>query len=99
MQQRLRDLGERFQEMEIAQMKKGEIAARQKLEAANSAIAEKRAEFERQLDRARKVSDEAWDEVSDALRTAWTEMKEAVEHARRDFAGELEAETQEASTS
>jgi hypothetical protein len=90
MEQRLDDLGRRFQEMEIEQMKKGEIEARQKLEAAKKAVAGKRTEFEKQLERAARVSDDAWDDVSDTLRDAWTGMKEAVEHARADFAGELE---------
>ena len=88
MQKRLHDLGRRFQEMEIAQMKKGEIEARKKLEAANAAVGEKRAEFERQLRRAASVSEEAWGEVSDSLRSAWTEMKEAIDRAQKDFESE-----------
>lgn len=88
MQERLNDLGRRFQEMEIAQMKKGEIEARQKLEAANAIVGEKRQEFERQLRRASSVSDEAWNEVSEALRSAWTEMKEAIDRAQADFESE-----------
>lgn len=96
MEERLDELASRFQEMEIEQMKKGEIEARQKLEAAKKSLAGKRREFEKQLERAGRVSDDAWDDVSDALRNAWTDMKEAVERARADFAGELEEE--EAST-
>lgn len=88
MEQRLDELGRRFQEMEIEQMKKGEVEARQKLEAAKKSVTEKRNEFESQLRRARKVSDDAWDDVSDTLRNAWTEMKEAVDRARAEFDGE-----------
>jgi len=87
MEQRLDELGRRFQEMEIEQMKKGEVEARQKLEAAKKSVTEKRNEFESQLRRARKVSDDAWDDVSDTLRNAWTEMKEAVDRARAEFDG------------
>lgn len=88
MEKRLDELGRRFQEMEIEQMKKGEVEARQKLEAAKKSVTEKRNEFESQLRRARKVSDDAWDDVSDTLRNAWTEMKEAVDRARAEFDGE-----------
>ncbi|HKK50128.1 MAG TPA: hypothetical protein VKA74_01010 [Myxococcota bacterium] len=88
MEQQLEDLGRRFQEMEIEQMKKGEVEARQKLEAAKKSVTEKRNEFENQLRRARKVSDDAWDDVSEKLRGAWTEMKEAVDRARAEFDGE-----------
>lgn len=94
MEQRLDDLGRRFQEMEIEQMKKGEVEARQRLEAAKKSVAEKRAEFENQLKRARRVSDEAWDDVSDTLRNAWNEMKEAVDRARAEFDGETAAAEQ-----
>jgi len=87
MEQQLEDLGRRFQEMEIEQMKKGEVEARQKLEAAKKSVTEKRNEFENQLRRARKVSDDAWDDVSEKLRGAWTEMKEAVDRARAEFDG------------
>jgi|GEM_PF-5694884 len=88
MEQRLEELGRRFQEMEIEQMKKGEVEARQKLEAAKKSVTEKRNDFENELRRARKVSDDAWDDVSDTLRTAWTEMKEAIDRARTEFDGE-----------
>lgn len=94
MEQRLDELGRTFQKMEIDQMKKGEVEARQKLEAAKKSVSEKREEFENQLKRARRVSDDAWDDVSDSLRDAWTEMKEAVDRARAEFAGETAAAEQ-----
>lgn len=92
MKERFDDLGKEFQELEIEQLKKGEIEARQKLESANATVSETRAEFERQLNRAGKVSNEAWNDVQETLRSAWTDMKEAVDHARKDFAGEIDPE-------
>jgi len=89
---RFEELGRTFQRMEIEQMKKGEIEARQKLESAKASFARRKAEVEKQIDRARKVSDEAWDDVRETLQTAWDDLAETVDHARRDFAGELEEE-------
>lgn len=88
MEKRFVSLGREFQEMELEQLRKGELDARKKLEKAKKWVNRTRGEFENQLGRARKVSDEAWDDVSDSLRDAWTEMKEAVDRARREFAGE-----------
>ena len=96
MERRLDDLGRRFQQMEIEQMKKGEVEARQKLEAAKKSVAEKSEQFERKLARARRVGDDAWAEVSDALRGAWVEMKEAVDRAQAEFAGDTAASEQSA---
>jgi len=97
MKTRFDALAEEFQQLELDQLKKGEIEARQKLEKANESFAEKRSEFERQLSRAGKVSDEAWDDVNDALQTAWADIRQAVDHARKDFAGEVKADSSSSS--
>ncbi len=89
MQDRLDQLKKEFQRLELDQMKKGEIEARQKLEAAKKSIEAKRQSFEGELKRAKSVSDQAWDDVSDALRAAWTEMRESVDRARMEFRAEV----------
>lgn len=88
MEERLISLTRDFKEMEIAQMKKGEIEARQKLQKAKQWVSKTRADFQAELDRARKVSDQAWSEVSETLRSSWTEMKESVDRARSEFEDE-----------
>jgi len=88
MEKRLESLTRDFKELEIAQMKKGEIEARQKLEEAKKWVAKTRADFQNELARARKVSDQAWAEVSETLRGTWTEMKESIDRARTEFEAE-----------
>ncbi len=87
METRFESLTREFKELEIAQMKKGEIEARQKLDKAKQWVAKTRSDFRKELDRAGEVSDQAWTEVSETLRSAWTEMKESVERARTEFDG------------
>lgn len=89
MEERLEELKRDFQKLELDQMKKGELEARKRLEAAKKSVEQKRAEFQKELRRARSVSDKAWDDVSETLRNAWTEMKEAVDRARTDFQREM----------
>jgi len=95
LEEQVEAMRKRFQTMELDQMKKGEIEARQKLETAKEAVERKQKQIRSQLDRARKASDAAWDDTREGLENAWNELEGAVERARKDFAGELEEEEAE----
>lgn len=95
MAQRLDELHREFQELELEQMRKGEVKARAKLAAAKKSIAGKRKEVEDRLDTVRRASANAWEEARDGVEAAWQELRDAVDRARKDFEGTLEEETEE----
>lgn len=94
-EEHLESLRQRFQDLELEQMRKGEIAARAKLDEAKQAVNQKRTQLESQLRRARKASGNAWDEAREGLENARSELEAAVERAAQSFAGTLEAEDSE----
>ncbi len=94
-EEHLEALRKRFQDLELEQMRKGEIAARAKLDEAKKAVNQKRTQLESQLRRARKASGNAWDEARQGLENARSELEEAVERAAQSFAGTLEDEDSE----
>lgn len=96
MEEQLEALRTKFQEMELEQMKKGEVAARAKLSAAKKAVERKRKEVEDRLDTVRRASANAWEEARDGVDAAWEELQDAIERARKDFEGTLEEEDEEA---
>ncbi|HSG46679.1 MAG TPA: hypothetical protein VLA43_02575 [Longimicrobiales bacterium] len=87
----LEDAKKRFQELELEQMRKGEVEARAALAKAQKRFEERRRELESELNRARKSSDSAWDEIRDGLESAWEEVVTSVNHARDEFRGEVKA--------
>jgi len=82
MEQRLEDIGERFQELELEYMKTGEIEARAKLEKVRSSVIQKTGDVRNQLVAVRKAGDEALEEAKEGVTNAWSELSEAVEGAR-----------------
>lgn len=92
----LEDAKSRFQQMELDQMKKGEVEARAQLARAQERFQQRRKELESQLKRARKAGEGAWSEVKDGVEAAWSELSGAIDRARAEFAGEeLEEEDAE----
>ena len=89
-EEHLEALRKRFQDLELEQMRKGEIAARAKLDEAKEAVRQKRSQLESQLRRARKASGNAWNEAREGLESAQSELEEAVDRAAQSFAGTLE---------
>ena len=87
LERKLEALREDFLALELEQMRKGEIEARAQLQTAKKAIEEKRALVEDKLDRARKVSANAWDEAREGLESAWGELRGAFDRARAEFQG------------
>jgi hypothetical protein len=81
-----------FQDLELNQMRKGEIKARAKLADAKKLIDEERANARKSLSSARRASAAAWDEAKTGLQAAATELHAAVKRARADFAGKEEAQ-------
>ena len=96
MEARLDELRTRFQEMELEQMKKGEIEARAKLADAKKRFEKKRRDVENRLDTVRRASSNAWEDARDGLESAWGELTDAVERAQKDFEGTLEEEEEKA---
>jgi signal transduction histidine kinase len=94
-QTKLDALTREFLDLELEQMRKGEVTARQKIEKAKRSIAQRRKELEQRVERAREAAPAAWDDVKDGVESAWTELCEAVNHARADFEGTLEEEEEE----
>ena len=93
MERRVNEATEAFQELELAQMRKGEIKARARLAEVKKTVDEKRANARARLAAARLASAAAWDEAKKGLQSAWTELNEAVERARHELTGEAPSET------
>lgn len=91
----LEDAKKRFQELELEQMRKGEVEARAALAKAQKRFDQRRKEVESELKRARTSSQSAWDDVKDGLESAWGELIESVNHARDEFRGEVKADMAE----
>ena len=89
-QTKLDALTREFLDLELEQMRKGEITARQKLEKAKKSIAQRRKELEQRIESAREAAPTAWDDMKDGVESAWGELCDAVNHARADFEGTLE---------
>lgn len=85
---RVQDLAREFLDLELAQMRKGEIEARRKIERAKKDISAKRKELKSRLSAATDAAPTAWDDTREGVEAAWEDLREAVDRARRDFAGE-----------
>lgn len=94
-EEQLEEAKKRFQQLELEQMRKGEVEARAALARAQERFSEKRRELESELRRARRSSESAWAEVKEGLESAWDDLAEAVDHARDEFRGEVEAKMKE----
>jgi len=86
-QERMKEVGKRFQELELTAMKAGEVEARAKIERARHAITEKRDALERRLQALRNARDSALDEAREGVVSAWSELNEALEKAREELEG------------
>ncbi len=91
---RLETLKHDFQELELEQMKKGEIEARAKLASAKKDVKKKRDAAQRSIEGIRGSSAALSDEDRQAVEDALDELEAAVERARQDFEGTLEDEEQ-----
>ncbi|MEQ8331378.1 MAG: hypothetical protein RH859_13040 [Longimicrobiales bacterium] len=88
-------LRRKFQEMELSQMRKGELEARALLADAKKAVSRQRTEAARRVASARKASAAGWNDVKEGLQTALDDLSEAVERAHRRFEGIEEDEESE----
>ena len=84
-QMRLQSLKREFLDLELEQMRKGEISARQKIERAKRDITPKRKQLEEQLSQAREAPASSWEETREGVESAWTDLRGAVDAAREDF--------------
>ena len=90
-EQRIKATLREFQEMELEQMRKGEIEARARLARVKSGVDEKRTVAQRKLHRARKATADAWVEAKAEVEDAWRELRDEVDHARQELSdGEKE---------
>jgi len=87
-ERKVEELYAEFQQLALAQMKKGEISARAKLADAEKRVRERRERLESELRRARKAGESAWGEVRAGLDSAWEELRVAGRKARAEFTGE-----------
>lgn len=90
MEERLEGLRQEFQQLELEQMKKGEVEARAKLAAAKKSVRKKRKQTEGRLDSVRRAGAGGWEDARTQLDESLTELQGEVERARRDFEGTLE---------
>jgi multidrug resistance efflux pump len=90
-ERRIDGLIRQFQEMELEEMRKGEVKARAKLAEAKKTFDQKRRHARESLSEARSASVAAWEEAKAGLQTAWTDLDRAVERAREEFAAETRA--------
>lgn len=74
-----------FQELEIAQMRKGRVEARARLARVKRDVDAKRTAAQRKLHRVRKATSAAWEEAKAEAETAWRELRDAVEQARDEL--------------
>jgi hypothetical protein len=92
---RVKDVLKEFQGMELEQMRKGEIKARAQLSDAKKVVDEKRARLERSLKDAQNASGAAWEEARAGAEAAWSELSEAIAHARDTFEGKITEDADE----
>jgi hypothetical protein len=84
---RIHEAIDEFQQMELSQMRKGEIEARAKLADAKRKVRERQAVATARLHNAKKASASAWEEARSGLEEAWEDLRAAVHAARRSFDG------------
>lgn len=94
-EEKVTDTLKEFQQLEIEQMRKGEIEARAKLADAKKAVNAKRDAMKKRLRSARKASRDAWSDAKAGVESAWDELTEAVSDARDSFEGVEDAEEEE----
>lgn len=82
---RINEIMREFQDLELEQMRKGEIKARAKLANIRGGFVAKRKAVKDQLEQARKASSAAWADSKQGLESAWDELRSALEEARREF--------------
>jgi hypothetical protein len=87
-EQRIKDTLREFQDLELEQMRKGEIKARARLAKVKRGVDQKRTAAQESLHRTRKASEAAWHEARVGLEAAWGELREAVERARSELSGD-----------
>jgi hypothetical protein len=79
---RVHEVVREFQEMELTQMRKGEIKARAKLAEARKDFTAKRDAMKEALAGAKNASSAAWTDVRGGVESAWEELSTAFEQAR-----------------
>jgi hypothetical protein len=87
-ERRITDLMTEFQDLELKQMRKGEVEARARLASVKKLVDEKRGNAKRSLASAQRASSAAWDEAKAGLESAWTELRDAVQRAHAELSGE-----------
>lgn len=84
-----------FQDLELRQMRKGEMKARAKLAQVKKGFDAKRDALRSRLDEATKASSAAWSDAKTGLESAWEELRAAVDEARNEFSDAEKAEEKE----
>jgi hypothetical protein len=90
LEQRIESLVQEFQEMELEQMRRGEMQARAKLADVKKIVDGKRESARKSLAFAHKASAAAWGDAKEGLQSAWRELRDAVQTARDEFAEEAQ---------
>jgi phage host-nuclease inhibitor protein Gam len=93
--ERVNDAIREFHDLEMEQMRRGEIKARAKLADVRKSYVEKRDAMKDALEKATKASSAAWSDASAGLESAWSELRAALDEARAEFS-EDEADEKEA---
>lgn len=92
---RVDDVLREFQDMELKQMRKGEIKARAKLAEVRKGFSAKRDNVRKALEEATKASSAAWTDVRGGVESAWEDLHTALEEARAQFSDADEVEAKE----
>jgi hypothetical protein len=83
-----------FQDLELEQMRKGEIKVRAQLASVKKSFDIRRTAMQDQLADATKASSAAWSDAKQGLESAWEELSNALGEARAEFVDAEEEESQ-----
>ncbi len=81
-----------FQDLELEQMRRGEIKARAKLSEVRKSYVRKRDAMKHELAKASKAGSAAWSDAKAGVESAWDELRAAIDEARSEFSDESDEE-------
>ena len=93
--ERLNDAIREFQDLELEQMRRGEIKARAKLAGVRKGYVKKRDAMKHELEKATKASSAAWSDAKGGIESAWNDLRTAIDEARAEFSDAEGAEKKE----
>lgn len=90
--ERLNDAIREFQDLELEQMRRGEIKTRAKLADVRKSYVKNRDAMKAELEMATKASSAAWGDAKAGAESAWKELRAGIDEARSEFSEEKEGQ-------